>query len=551
MKKKILIIGSLCALGLVGCQRRDLIEHMQGDLIEVEVSGRDYTKAGEDASSDGELLAVKKFVTEQGDTLYISAYLSDMEDHLPLLGTEETKGAPISESNLGTLYGTINTTVYDASGSVYVSEDKDGNKKTMKDVEVSFSSDKWSFNDSYYWPKAGGDLYFCSMAPVELLPEGTSPLVSNIAWDKDSKLLTFDYTMPEPEGKDPLIDQVNDAVNQKDILVGVDANNKSGGKAKINLYHSLTGVRFMMGESNSANMVLTSASLNNFYSKGTATLDPSVTFSESQPNVTWTGLGEKKSFVQSYGVTTWAENVLLDATGEKTFMVIPQELGADAEMSVLLAHSNHPKILNFSVICADEPKLKDWSGYAGKMITFRISSYVGMVSVAIDDDCSVNADGYGVKDNIKITNDGTEDAYVRMEIVGNWTNENGQIVISWKDDNPLGKFSSKYASDKDNLASVVNPAYWTKGSDGFYYYKNYLKPGALLKYNLFESFVITRKPPQDEGSLQSVEMKATDLELVLLVQAVRADAGMVSAKAAWGNIVETESLLSTNFDDVE
>ena len=534
MKKKILIIVSLCALGLVGCQRSDLIEHTQGDLIEVEVSGRDYTKAGEDASSDGELLAVRKFVTEQGDTLYISAYLSDMEDHLPLQGTEETKGAPISESNLGTLYGTINTTVYDASGSVYVSEDKDGNKKTMKDVEVSFSSDKWSFNDSYYWPKAGGDLYFCSMAPVELLPEGTSPLVSNIAWDKDSKLLTFDYTMPEPGTAEPY----NDAVNQKDLLVAVDKNNKNNGsQARINLCHALTGVRFVMGES-TAGVKLKSVSLNNFNSAGTATIKRGRNKADNADStmVNWSALSGTKNFTQSFTdeeVASRTTNADFDKTDNKlkTFMVIPQTLGENAELVIYLASALHPEVLKFEMITAEEPALKDWSNYAGKMITFRINSYVGLVSVNVYDNCDT---ANGVKRNIAITNDGNAEIFVRAELVGNWINSNGQILASWREDDSYGTFVSSKGSNA-KLSEILDDN-WQKAADGFYYYKYYVKPREVLKNNMFDTFTLSSKPHDSEGKWEgNVDMQIDALELTILVQAVRADSEKASAIAAWGS----------------
>ena len=539
MRKDILTIACLCVLCISGCKKETLGESAGRRQMEVDVTGRNYsTKAGETDQSDGELLCTKHFVTQGGDTLFISAYLSDLEDYFPVQeesSDESTKGVPIyfneDNKNLGSEYGIINTTVYDASG-IYVSKDKDKVGSEMKNVSISWGDEKWSFDKQYYWPNEGGDLYFCSLAPVELL-SGDSPLITDVEWNKsDSRKMTFKYSMPEPAVSEPYCD----AEHQMDILVGVDKNNKDeSSKAHISLYHALTGVRFVMGETlDDMPSKLTSVSLNNFYSKGTATFDPAVVFDSTHPKVTWSELSELKNFTQGFpDYASWSEGNSFDTSPDKskTFMVIPQKLDNNAELAIYLASALHPEVLKLSVIASEETSLKDWSNYAGKMITFRISSYVGLVSVKVEDTCNEEA---GAKSNIEITNDGNADIFVRAEIVGNWINEDGEVLASWKEDNSYGSFVTSRGTDSD-LSEVLDQN-WEKAADGFYYYKYYIRPGQILKHNMFDTFTLTGKPIDTSGSWSGqVKMQIYGLEMAILVQAVRADNSKTAAKLAWGN----------------
>lgn len=541
MKKRILISTCICTLCVAGCTRDNLYEQpVVDDIMEVEISGQNYTKSGGDcASCEEELLFTKQLVTEQGDTLYLSAYLSDMEDDIVLdtkePGREETKGAPIyfneTNKNLGTLYGKVSTTVYAAAdGKIYKSIGKDGESEDMENVSVPYVESKWSFDKTYYWPKSGGDLYFCTLAPVGLI----GSLVTGGAWDNSNKKYSFNYSMPAPDTEEPY----DDAVNQRDVLVALDVNNKTNGpKAKISLYHALTGVRFVMGES-TAGVKLKSVSLNNFNSKGTATVVRGRNKANNADStmVGWSGLSTPKSFTQSYTdeeVVTWTQNADFDGTAnkEKTFMVIPQTLGENAELSIYLANALHPEVLKFNMITTEEPALADWSNYAGKMITFRINSYVGLVSVNVYDDCDT---ANGVKSNIAITNDGNAEIFVRAELVGNWINSNGQILASWREDDSYGTFVSSKGSNA-KLSEILDDN-WQKAADGFYYYKYYVKPREVLKNNMFNTFTLSSKPHDSEGKWEgNVDMQIDALELTILVQAVRADSEKASAIAAWGS----------------
>lgn len=63
------------------------------------------------------------------------------------------------------------------------------------------------------------------------------------------------------------------------------------------------------------------------------------------------------------------------------------------------------------------------------------------------------------KTSITVKNKGEVDVYVRVAIVGYFVDdENGNIVAQWED------------------SPQIDTTYWTKASDGFYYYNGIVKP---------------------------------------------------------------------------
>lgn len=61
------------------------------------------------------------------------------------------------------------------------------------------------------------------------------------------------------------------------------------------------------------------------------------------------------------------------------------------------------------------------------------------------------ADGAMMQKDIRVQNDGSIDAYVRVAVYGNWVNEAGQIVAPW-------------------TGTVETASDWAQGPDGYYYY---------------------------------------------------------------------------------
>ena len=112
------------------------------------------------------------------------------------------------------------------------------------------------------------------------------------------------------------------------------------------------------------------------------------------------------------------------------------------------------------------------------------------------------------KDNVRVKNTGTTDAYIRATYVVNWVDAQGNIA------------SSDPAGYKYTLTANLNNS-WTKGSDGYFYYTSPIAPGDSTQGSLLTCTVTYTDNP--EYTL-SVEVLAE------AIQSVPEDA----VKAAWG-----------------
>lgn len=68
------------------------------------------------------------------------------------------------------------------------------------------------------------------------------------------------------------------------------------------------------------------------------------------------------------------------------------------------------------------------------------------------------------KRNVKVTNTGDTDAYIRAYIVVTWTDDDGNIV------------AQKPVDGEDYSLVIPTNTGWSKGSDGFYYYASSVAP---------------------------------------------------------------------------
>lgn len=538
MKKYILSIFAICSICLMSCRREDVINagrHSSDNRMEnICVGFGTETKCSE---SHGEtFLGETAVVTETGDTLYISTYLSDM-DHTSSSSDEETetKSTLIGSSNFGTAagYTSFSLNVYkEGENSIYKSTDETQTKTPMENVNVSYiggsTQYKWKFGDTYYWPTDNKALNFCSFGPSDEF--GSSGSASNLTWNNSTHTFSFNYTTPSSSA-DSL-----DAQYQKDIIVGVNQQKfvKDGtNNISLELKHPLMAVRFVLGDLWGKIRYI---SLDNFYSVGTASV--------TKDNVVWSGLSTQQTFYQLFDMfdTTKytdeqkaAGTVELDQTLDKSrnFIIIPQNLPANASLSLKMGNTLHEITLNFDKIVGDG-LTKDWSGYAGKVLTFRISSLkANLVSVDITDVVSGSK-----KDNIKIFNDGKSDLYVRAVLVGNWLNSKGNILAAWDEELPYGTFDGKNPVTDATAFPRTLPSNWVLHSDGFYYYKKILPSGYRVSQNLFDEFILTDKPSVENTEDPDVQLDS--FEMSILVQAVAAvdpDGGTdvkYSARTAWG-----------------
>lgn len=444
MKK--LLVFLTAALVLSSCVREQ--NPFYGREIAISVGiGRVATRAASEAEET--LLTTIPVQMEDGTEILLEAWLSDTG----CVSTFDTKGAQLNDvSDLASTYGKFLTTVYER-GEVYHYDF--GGSTTMKDVEVSYTGDSekaWKFGDrTYYWPdEYDRPLTFCSYAPAE--NSGISSFVLS-----DNKV-QFDYSTPESDS------EYSVAEVQRDILVGLDpgqSRTKNHGNAEVNFKHALTSVKFVCKDW--SGVKVDSIRLENFYSSGHASFDGT--------SFQWTELAGKTNFTQSFATTPGGDkkdsydNYLLDDSENsvRTFMVIPQELSSDAKITVFLDRTHGEVSIDITKLSdlldnqTPGNPLSNWSGYAGKTITFKVNN------AKIDDQFIVVPLEGGEDFNVKATGNPASDFSVRAALVVNIEDKNHDVLTSYL-----------FTGDsliEGWLSFNVDESNWTKGDDGFYYYK--------------------------------------------------------------------------------
>lgn len=508
----------LCA---VSCQKESgLGKTGKGREIKVKLGMDQITKSA-DASPEEFLFAVP-FITASGEELSLEAYISDIQDDFSAYAT---KGAPVTTDNLASLYGSFKTTVF-KDDDVYTDP---VSETPMSGVTVTGADDgSWSLEGGpYYWPEEEDDeLIFCSSAP------SSATGVSNIDWNEGTEL-TFDYTNT-PGGAG------NDAKAQKDLIFGIDSNSSTSHTdgeeiyAWINFSHALTAVKFIRGEIESC--TINTVTMKNFYGAGSASAVINTTAGDDRGlKFTWTPSGALKTYVQTFGNEIGevgesgavALNGTLDPNDDEscTFMMIPQELPATAtiEISLTVGSTTRTVSLNLGSIteeqagsAANAAKLKDWSTYAGKVITMKVNTS-SIASVSIEDQVDVNT---GVKSNLVITNTGTVQEYIRASIQGNWFTNNGMIVAPWYYDTAD---PTAYGFDDTLPTGETGSGDRWIYKDGFYYYTGAVSPGQATGTQLFQTFTAGSAPAF-----------GCHLELAIMAQAVK----YVAGKDCWEAFTE-------------
>ena len=345
-----------------GCQKENPAETK--NIIPVVKSISTTTKAS--LSDDAEQLLFSAPVkSDAGEEYTLEAWISDTACEMP-----ETKGTPVTSSNIQTAYGSFKTTAY-CDGQIH-----DGiNGATVN----SQGNGKWEFADTHHWPKdKSKSLTFCSVAP-----SGTwTSNVSGLDWH-GGEYATFTYTLPAPSG-------TGDAVSQQDLLIAIDAGQTQGtdGEAEINFHHALTSVKFTRGDIKDC--TISSISLENFYDTGNATYNGGWTW--TIPSGT-----AKKTYKQSFGTDVDDVSQATDAnqsggsldpdTGEShTFMVIPQNLSSNnAKINITLDSGD---TMTYDLSGSDNDAIKNWSTYAGKTVTFKVNKKPSCYDIILLVDCS-------------------------------------------------------------------------------------------------------------------------------------------------------------------
>lgn len=126
----------------------------------------------------------------------------------------------------------------------------------------------------------------------------------------------------------------------------------------------------------------------------------------------------------------------------------------------------------------------------------------GKVNTDIDETFENN-----IKRSIQIENTGNIPVYVRVTLVGNWVDENNNIVAPWNDS-----------------GVSYNTVDWEKGPGNFYYYKTSVAPNSSTS-NLLQTLITdTVGRPTNVGKVKLV--------VTVLHQSIQADP-IDAVKGAW------------------
>lgn len=509
-----------------------------------------------------------------GNMLFLEESISSMDELF--YDAPETKGTPIYDRNFTSMRNSVNVVVYDAAGA-------DAN---LGDTEFSLydadsriwshdypaGKDPWADNDSEVRH------FFVRSAPgATVAADGYSVPVDGTG----DLSMTFSYTSPTTVSE------------QEDIMFGATSLSKSDyvrngyrrTGAPVTLHHALTAVKFRIGNDNSGNTktLIKSVTLSGFANSGTCTIDLSAgTSSTTEASRCMWGYGSGTgSFTATYGTTIpdgkidngidFSQNDgsnlgnsfyssantrnLNAADASLTFLLIPQTIPSTARMTITLIIKTDNYTSQEITQTVDLSKaLSGVTWGAGQLRTYTLKPVV--VGVEIMDDLTST-----VKSNLVITNTGNVHEYVRMLLVGNWCNGEGNIVRGYTSAAGTTMVdlwtpgNTTYGTFDDSFPAGVpaSGSKWTKGADGYYYYTEAIGPGEETGSHtapLFNTYTVGTVPTIYLPSLSSSELtQAQGVHLVfdVIIQAIEApyNADTKQFTKTWKQAWQSENVLGT------
>lgn len=255
-----------------------------------------------------------------------------------------------------------------------------------------------------------------------------------------------------------------------------------------------------------------------------------------------------------------ATDNLNDGNASQTFWFIPQEMTDDVTLTVKYTFGSATEqtwTINIGEV------LKKANGnrvywQAGELRTYTIK--LDDVNVMISDEVEIKgeaANGYteSVKNAVTIKNTGNTDAFIRAALIGQWLDEEGnpvfgftdftagkvKVVESWYQD----QFVKTKAGTHGTFVGLAgykggsNPLnkWYYDASDGYYYYTDPVKAGAVVPSPLFTSYTVGTAPIVDVAGAE----KPVYFVLEIATQAISAkkiDGTYYSYEEAWARANE-------------
>lgn len=460
MKKIYHVFALLAALSIVSCVENEEFGGGEVNLSENGIAFRFNSVQTKSAdlstpieAKTGVMLPLGKDNT--GADLFLTETLTDLNALSPM-----TKGSPVYNENVLSLegYGSIGATTYIKGQSA---EHTAGNAtfESIDEAGVNGWLYAYDYPDSP-WPKdITQDLYFFLQ-----LPAGDVG-ASDFVYGSSDGTIQFNYESPTTAAEQKDILFTSRTLNKKQYLE--DYQSKGLG-APVYFDHVLTGVKFRSGSNNDnqTKTIITGVKFENLYSTGTCVVNPEAT--GDTPKVTWSDRGNKTDFTEdgftnpdyvkadgknnsdgtvdynegegdyTFGESWYAagstgrpfntKNVNLE-DGSLTFWFIPQAIPADAKLTITFVIKTPDTVegvpfeheIDFGTLQAGV----EWK--AGQLRTYTLDPKE--VDVTITDQMS--EDGM-TKNNLHISNTGNVDEFVRMLVIGNWYDGDGNIVVGYQ-----------------------------------------------------------------------------------------------------------------------
>lgn len=587
MKKIYITLAVLATAALSSCVQEKSFE---GHVLEKgEVSF--FLRAGAPTKASDMDRSVQKGVTVKigeigGQTAYLEETITDLSFIAPM-----TKGTPAFTENVGTLYENQLAVHTDYSDFVDATFETQG-----------FENGGWRYFHRYEnvpWPSNAVGFYMHMPAgAVDIAAEGYS-----------SGTITFDYTSPETA------EDQSDLIFSYVSITEAEHNAKfSEGGYPVTFYHALAAVKFAIGndatEISAKGIQIDSICFINLHNDGTCTVNPGAADTVADPIVSWSNTeaidddetGEHNKIYQKFaagelvefsatnnsdfGSEFFAGNAsdkqnVNTQTASKTFWLIPQAFSSANNPTLHIRYTMSGKSEYMDIELGTILNGIEWK--AGQLRTYTIK--LDEVNVKITDEVhsvsgATAANGYSgtYKNNVKIQNTGSTDAFIRASIVGQWLDPDGNpvfgftdkinnlyIVESWYEDQfvststdqtkmhgwfeglPGYKGSSSFKKDSaDAVADSdgIIPG-WQLCTDGYYYYTKIVAPGEWTGSNLFDKYT-TLVAPKAELAGQVLETAQMHFVLEISTQAITAvnmdghKDSRFNWKEAWANATGVE-----------